>query len=162
MKKLLLCATLLLGLAVAQDHSGMDHSSMGQAPGMPTFTDEQKAEMAKVARRWGLPEDTVKVSDCVPTMGEHWVRLQDFPLGPIYGFMNGKMVFVEIMPSQADFAAGKSWLETLKTPKGYLKIDHVDFEFQPMGHEGYPIPHYDIHAYFVPHEEHMQYCLPPQ
>ncbi|MBV8722096.1 MAG: hypothetical protein JO277_08100, partial [Candidatus Eremiobacteraeota bacterium] len=28
-------------------------------------------------------------------------------------------------------------------------IDHVDFAFEPHGHEGLPVPHYDIHAYYV-------------
>lgn len=38
------------------------------------------------------------------------------------------------------------------------KIDHVDVEYHPKGHEGFPIPHYDIHAYYVSHAEHMKMC----
>ncbi|GGJ37511.1 hypothetical protein [Deinococcus roseus] len=164
MKKHLLCAALMLGIGIsgvglAQDDSGsMPGLDMGQGP---MFTEEQQAAMAETAKRWGLPEGTVKVSDCVPTMGEHWARLQDLPLGPIYGIKDDRLVFVELMPSQEMFAKGMSWVDALKTPKWFLKIDHVDIEFQPQGHEGYPIPHYDIHAYFVPHAEHLGYCLPP-
>ncbi|WP_229684622.1 hypothetical protein [Deinococcus roseus] len=131
-------------------------------PAPPAPTEEQMAEMAQTAMQLGLPAGTIKISECVPTMGEHWARPQDLPLGPIYGVKDGKLVFVELMPSQEMFAKGMSWVDALKTPKWFLKINHVDIEFQPQGHEGYPIPHYDIHAYFVPHEEHLGYCLPPQ
>jgi len=71
--------------------------------------------------------------------------------------MGEKVTFVEIMVSQADLAAGKSWTEVLRPLKGHA-IDHVDIEFLPKGHEGYEVPHYDIHAYFAPHPEHLRYC----
>lgn len=112
---------------------------------------------AQKAKALGLSEGTVQVSPCVPGMGEHWARPQDLPFGPIYGVKGEKVVFVEIMVSQADFAAGKSWTGVLRPLKGHA-VDHVDIEFVPKGHEGYEIPHYDIHAYFVPHEEHLRYC----
>lgn len=59
--------------------------------------------------------------------------------------------------AQSDFTAGKSWRDHLKPLRGHA-IDHVDIEFEPQGHVGYPIPHYDIHAYFVSHQEHLGYC----
>ena len=34
-------------------------------------------------------------------------------------------------------------------------IDHVDINWEAHGHHGFPVPHYDIHLYFVPHAEHM-------
>ncbi|GBD40247.1 hypothetical protein HRbin38_00102 [bacterium HR38] len=109
------------------------------------------------AKRLGLPEGTVQLTPCVPGMGEHWAKPSDLPFGPIYGVMGEKVVFVEIMVSQADFAAGKSWTEVLRPLKGH-GIDHVDIEFLPKGHEGYEVPHYDIHAYFVSHTDHTKYC----
>lgn len=108
-------------------------------------------------RQLGLPEGTVQISPCVPGMGQHWARPQDLPFGPIYGVMGERLVFVEVMIAQTDFAAGKSWEDVLKPLRGYA-IDHVDIAFEPQGHEGYTIPHYDIHAYFVPHAEHLAYC----
>lgn len=108
-------------------------------------------------RQLGLPEGTVQISPCVPGMGQHRARPQDLPFGPIYGVMGERLVFVEVMIAQTDFAAGKSWKDVLKPLRGYA-IDHVDIEFEPQGHEGYTIPHYDIHAYFVPHAEHLAYC----
>lgn len=157
MKKLALMTCIALSMtAFAQDH-GEGHVM----PTPPPPTEEQMAEMAATAQRLSLPPGTIKISECVPGMGEHWANPKDLPLGPIYGVHEGSLVFVEVMPAQSDFAEGKSWVDILKTPKWFLKVDHVDIEFQPQGHEGYPIPHYDIHAYFVSHEEHMAFCPPP-
>ena len=117
--------------------------------------------MARRAEQLGLPEGVIQLSPCVPTMGEHWADPQNMPFGPIYGVYEDEVRFVEIMPSQADFAEGKSWLEVLVPPVGQT-IDHVDFEFVPNGHEGYEVPHYDIHAYFVSHSKHVEYCPPSQ
>lgn len=146
----ILLALLLttFGLVLAQD---------GQPEGP---TPEQLEAMAERAAELGLPEGVVQLTPCVPGMGEHWARPDDMPLGPIYGVMGDEVVFVELMPSQQAFIDGESWLETLVPIAGYA-IDHVDFEFVSHGHEGYEIPHYDIHAYFVGHDEHMGFC-PPQ
>ncbi|MGA8532895.1 MAG: hypothetical protein WB615_02165 [Candidatus Tumulicola sp.] len=105
----------------------------------------------------GLPAGVQQVSPCVPGMGEHWANPKDLPFGPIYGVYNGKVVFTEVMIDQTAFAAGKSWTDQLKPIAGHT-IDHVDIEFQPKGHPGYEIPHYDVHAYFVPHAVHTAYC----
>ena len=106
----------------------------------------------------GLPPGTVRISGVVPGMGEHWANPRDLPLGPIYGVYGGKIVFLEYMISQADFARGVDHRELLGN-KGLPPIDHIDLEFQPQGHDGYPIPHFDIHAYMVSHEEHG--AIPP-
>ncbi|GAB5602529.1 hypothetical protein FJNA_10540 [Thermus sp. FJN-A] len=108
-------------------------------------------------RQLGLPEGTVQISPCVPGMGEHWANPKDLPFGPIYGVVGDRVIFVEVMIAQSDLVAGKSWTNLLSPFRGH-RIDHVDIEFQPHGHEGYEIPHYDVHAYFVPHAEHLAYC----
>jgi hypothetical protein len=110
----------------------------------------------KVRPAW-VPAGALLVSPCVAGMGSHWAALKNLPLGPIYGEYQGRPVFSEYMIDQKAFAAGKSWREILKPLPGYA-IDHVDIEFVPYGHEGYPIPHYDIHAYYVSHSTHMAYC----
>lgn len=103
-----------------------------------------------------LPKDVIAVSGVVPTMGEHWANPADLPLGPIYGVSNGKIIFIEYMIDQADFVSGKSFLElTSKAGIELPPVDHIDFNFEPNGHEGYEVPHYDVHLYFVPHAEHM-------
>lgn len=105
----------------------------------------------------GIPSGAVMLSPCVATMGFHWASLKDMPFGPIYGVMNGKPVFTEVMIDQKLFAAGKSWDELLKPLPGY-RINHVDIDFEPHGHPGYPIPHYDVHGYYVSHATHMAFC----
>jgi hypothetical protein len=115
------------------------------------------APAAAATPRAGLPPGVVQLSPCVATMGEHWANPKNLPLGPIYGVYNGKLVFTEIMVDQKLFAQGKGFRDVLKPLPGHT-IDHVDIAFNPHGHEGYPIPHYDIHAYYVPHAVHMAYC----
>jgi hypothetical protein len=76
---------------------------------------------------------------------------------PIYGVYENKPVFTEIMLTPKEFAAGKSWINVLQPLPGY-QINHTDIEFMPHGHPGMPFPHYDIHAYYVAHEDHMGFC----
>lgn len=104
----------------------------------------------------GLPTDAVMVSPCVATMGEHWIALKDAPLGPIYGTYKGKLVFTEIMPTLKQLQDGFSYANIRALP-GYT-IDHVDIAFEPKGHEGLPVPHYDVHAYYISRAEQMNIC----
>ena len=105
----------------------------------------------------GMPAGVLKISPCVATMGEQWANPRNLPFGPIYGVYNGKIVFTEVMIDQKSFARGKGWADVLHPLPGH-HIDHVDIAFNPHGHEGYPIPHYDVHAYYVPHAVHAAYC----
>jgi len=95
----------------------------------------------------GMPANAVMVSPCVAHMGEHWIALKDAPIGPIYGTYQGKIIFTEIMITQKMLAQGFTYLNIRALP-GHT-IDHVDFEFEPHGHEGMPFPHYDVHAYYI-------------
>src|ERR1700733_10112397 len=54
----------------------------------------------------GLPADVIPVAGCIPTMGYHYSKPKDWPLGPIYGWYNGKPIFTEVMISKAQFAKG--------------------------------------------------------
>jgi hypothetical protein len=95
----------------------------------------------------GIPAEAVLVSPCIAGMGEHWIALKDAPTGPIYGVWQGKPVFTEIMVPVTELQKGFSYANLQALP-GYT-IDHVDFKFEPNGHEGMPVPHYDLHAYYV-------------
>lgn len=95
----------------------------------------------------GIPADAMLLSPCIATMGEHWANLKDLPMGPIYGVWEGKPVFTEIMVPVTALQKGFSYSDIHALP-GYT-IDHVDFEFEPHGHQGMPVPHYDLHAYYV-------------
>jgi hypothetical protein len=105
----------------------------------------------------GLPVDVVPVAGCIPAMGYHYVNQKNWPEGPIYGSYNGKPIFTEMMPTKAKFESGFDMNDSLKPLPGY-KIDHVDIWYEPNGHPGMATPHYDIHAWYVSHAEHMKYC----
>lgn len=105
----------------------------------------------------GLPRDVAPWMGCIPTMGFHYVNPKNAPFGPIYGYYQGKPVFTEVMIDKRAFDAGRSWDNELKPLPGYA-IDHVDIWFEPHGHPGYEVPHYDIHAWYVSHAVHMKYC----
>lgn len=142
----LAAAALATGAAVAHD---IELAQAG-APGAARVQSAAAVNPA-YARLPGtaiLPKGTVKVSGVVPQMGEHWANPKDLPLGPIYCVHDGKVICIEYMIGQADFAAGKSWPE-LAGLKNLPPIDHVNVGFEPQGHEGYEIPHYDIHIFFV-------------
>lgn len=109
----------------------------------------------------GIPSGFVMVSPCVQGMGEHWVNLKTAMLpggamGPIYGSYNGKAIFSEVMVPVSTFQKGFNYRRLTALP-GY-SINHVDVEYHPHGHEGMPVPHYDIHAYYVAHADHMKMC----
>ena len=122
-----------------------------------------------------LPEDTTKITESVPAMGEHWMnpkkdiliygenethlddKGQPVPVfKTIYGVHEGELVFIEQMIAQSYMEGEKarSWLN-LEGMKGLPSpaIVQTDIEFQPHGHEGYLVPHYDFHHYFISDEE---------
>ena len=121
----------------------------GNAPA--TLSATAAAEIEALPTVDELPEGVVQLSPFVPGMGEHWADPKNMPLGPIYCVMDGHLTCMEYMISQEDFAAGRSftelrpWFDGGKQPP----IDHIEFNFEPHGHEGYEIPHYDVHMYFV-------------
>lgn len=106
-----------------------------------------------------LPEGTIQITESVPAMGEHWANPQagDLPTGPIYGVHDGKLVFLEYMIAHDDFVKGVEHAN-LGGMKGVPSpaVVQVDIEFSKDGHEGYEVPHYDIHAYFITDEEQHQ------
>lgn len=123
--------------------------------GMPPLPPQPKVRPA------GIPPAFVMVSPCVRGMGEHWadlttVMLPGGAMGPIYGSYNGKAIFSEVMVPVATFQKGFNYRGLSALP-GYT-IDHVDIEYHPHGHEGMPIAHYDVHAYYVSHAGHLSMC----
>lgn len=123
--------------------------------GMPALPPQPKVRPA------GIPAGFVMVSPCVQGMGEHWANLKTGMLpggamGPIYGTYQGKAIFSEIMVPVSTFQKGFNYRRLTALP-GYT-INHIDVEYHPKGHDGMPIPHYDIHAYYVAHADHMKMC----
>ncbi len=140
--------TLALIAAFASVAAG---AAAAAPPGAPPLPPQPKVRPA------GIPAGALLVSPCVKGMGEHWANPKDLPFGPIYGVYQGKPVFSEVMIDKKSFAAGKTYYNVLKPLPGYA-IDHVDIEYVPYGHAGYPIPHYDVHAYYVAHSIHEAFC----
>lgn len=117
-----------------------------------------------------LPEGAINLEGAqdvyangVPGMGQHWGLPGELPLGPIYGVEKGKLVFIEQMISQEDFVNGVSYTN-IPGMKGLPSqpIEHSDIEFVPQGHPGFEVPHFDIHHYFVTHEEHLEFSMPEE
>jgi hypothetical protein len=104
-----------------------------------------------------MPADTKGVLGCIPTMGYHYANPKKWPFGPIYGYYNGKATFTEIMVAKTAFESGSSWNNQLKALPGY-HIDHVDIWYEAHGHPGYEVPHYDIHAWYMPGRPYMYWC----
>jgi hypothetical protein len=105
----------------------------------------------------GMPS-VIRVSGCIPTMGYHYADPKTLPFGPIYGWYNGKWTFTEIMLNAQQLGTmHQSFDGVLKPLPGYA-INHVDFWFEKNGHPGYWAPHYDIHAFYVEHSDHMFWC----
>ena len=104
----------------------------------------------------GLPPGLTPQSGCIPTMGFHYAKGSDFPFGPIYGYYEGKAIFTEYMPTVEQFTSGFN-TDDIKPLPGYT-IDHVDIWYEPHGHPGLTVPHYDIHAWYIPHTQHMTFC----
>ncbi|HZG88362.1 hypothetical protein [Paenibacillus sp.] len=127
---------------------------LASAVGAQSVTwDQEHAELYILA----LPEGTIQLEPIVvPAMGEHWANpvAGDLPTGPIYGVYKGKLIFLEYMIAQEDFAEGVNF-RNLPGMKGVPSpaVVQTDIEFQPTGHPGMEIPHYDIHMYFITDEE---------
>lgn len=103
-----------------------------------------------------IPADAKAWFGCIPTMGYHYINPKNIPRGPLYGFYQGKATFTELMLTNAELLHS-DWNDQLKPLPGYT-IDHVDVWYEPHGHPGYEVPHFDIHAWYVPHAVHMKYC----
>jgi len=113
------------------------------SPPPPPFTPPPGAQSAK----------------CVAALGDiYWIPKM-LPFGPVYGAFNGKLVFEEYMIPQRDFEIGRNWQDLGVKSRG-TPVDHVDIWFASHGHDGAPMPHYDVILFFVPHAEHMRYCNP--
>lgn len=118
----------------------------------PAVASEARADPERI--EWKPPPDVVKFSGCVPYMGEHWARQEDWPLGPIYTVDQGRLVSIEYMPAQEALENGQSWDNlTFRYQGTPPAIDHANIDLMPHGHEGYDVPHYDMHFYVVSRDE---------
>jgi hypothetical protein len=103
----------------------------------------------------GIPEGYMMVSPCIAGMGEHWANPKNFN-DVIYGTANGKLIFTEIMVPLTTLSSGFNYANLTAAP-GHT-IDHVAMEWHPKGHEGMMVPHYDVHAYYIPLAKQKAVC----
>jgi hypothetical protein len=103
----------------------------------------------------GMPAGYLMVSPCVAGMGEHWANPRNL-LAPIYGTYQGKVIFSEIMVPLKTLNSGFNY-GNLKALPGHA-IDHVSIEWHPKGHTGMLVPHYDVHAYYIPYTQQVKLC----
>ncbi len=115
---------------------------------------------ACAAKTLTLPEDAQKLSDVVPAMGEHWANPADLPLGPIYLVYKGEVIGIEYMWSEdmmqevsIPTPEGEEHFKALGPLPVGVVVDHTDVSFMEHGHEGFDVPHWDIHLYFISQEE---------
>ena len=113
------------------------------------------AQTASLPSADTLTEGVIQLSPTEPGMGEHWADPADMPLGPIYCVHEGRIVCLEFMIAQEEFAAGQSW-PALAGMEGLPPVNHVNIGFLEAGHPGFEVPHYDIHLYFQSPEEMAQ------
>ncbi len=112
------------------------------------------------APKMELPEGLMTEGGVVPGMGEHWFNPAQMPLGPIYLVYEGEVIGVEYMWSE-DMMQDVS----IPTPAGPVEfkalvplpvgvvVDHATVTLMPLGHEGFEVPHSDIHMYFITQTE---------
>jgi hypothetical protein len=151
-------AVLFAAVALSVSPSVAQDKGMAMPPGMtPELMKMMMTPGAPHPK--GLPVDVVPVAGCIPSMGYHYASAKNWPTGPIYGYYKGKPVFTEVMLTQKAFASesGVNMDAILKPLPGYT-INHVDIWFEAHGHPGMTTPHYDIHAWYIPHSEHMTFC----
>jgi hypothetical protein len=126
-----------------------------------------------------LPKNLVKISGCLPYMGEHWIEPQNIPRGPYYVTYNGKITAIEYMykpeeiPGQTVATASPSGLikymqdnkisyaDLFKNNFVFdisgLKVKFMELTWSPP-HAGFITPHYDMHYYFISKEESEKIC----
>lgn len=167
MKKLNLSLKVVLMLSVFIILAGCNTppAAIGTQP--PAAATPPVAATPSAPKKVTLPAGAQKVSDCIPAMGEHWANPANLPFGPFYLVADKNVVGIEYMISEDELR--KNILTTGDEKEGKpvvmpnlgMAFDHIELNYEPNGHEGYTIPHYDLHMYLVPQEQEQKICPPP-
>ena len=145
------------------------------------ITSSNNTPVMPVKKEINIPNDAVKISECVPNMGEHWVRPADIPAGPYYVVNKGKVVGLEYMFKSEDIPGEKAaklafpdFLKYLKTNnyslQDYVKVNEKiysllkGYEYESIHiawtapHAGFTVPHIDMHIFLIPQDQIDAIC----
>ena len=128
--------------------------------------DELMMEVGKFKepQKFNPPNGWFAASPVIPMMGQHYVNRDLMPLGPIIlTSSDGTLLGIEYM-----FTLDMMDNKTEMSPEGMVNflqisnlmvripdlnieavVDHIDVEYLPGGHDGFEVPHFDVHIYFV-------------
>ena len=129
-----------------------------------------------------LPEKAVKISECLPFMGEHWVEPDKLPFGPMY-VMNGGMLmsleymftpdkflgedFVKLPPQEVEKYLkdrNMTWADYFRDYKIVIDLPDLDKKYKSIEiawsppHAGLVEPHYDVHVGFEEESDMSDVC----
>lgn len=129
-----------------------------------------------------LPSDAVKLSACVPHMGEHWVRLSDIHRGPYYLVYEDRVLGLEYMFKETEIPNEIGAHMSMEQKQKFAKENKLTFSDAvkmaipghidlPQGaafktwdiewsapHAGLVEPHFDTHFYLVDQSELETVC----
>lgn len=127
-----------------------------------------QSELSRInADTHDLPEGAVKLSECVPNMGFHYIEQGADPkFGPLLLVSTkGKVIGYEYMFNNSMLTKipdAEIPLEVLLTNGPVLLNDwqynSIDFSRATAGHPGFEDDHYDVHLYTVNPEEQKRAC----
>ena len=117
------------------------------------------AGCAPAAPKLALPQGYINVSEVIPAMGEHWLNPEN-PAAPVYLIYKGEVIGIEYMYTEdmmqeveIPTPEGPEHFNALASLPVGVEVDHVDVAFMTHGHEGFDVPHWDIHLYFITQAE---------
>lgn len=152
---------LLLGLAGSTTVLALSLKEANQ-----NNTELEAEKTAMDANDHELPDGAIKVSECVPNMGFHYLPKDADPLfGPFLLVSKaGRLIGYEYMFSEDMFESipAEIPLEIIKTKGPILLNDwdynSIDISRAPAGHPGFEKSHIDIHLYTVTPDIQQKAC----
>lgn len=130
------------------------------------ITDLRSQLSAAQAHTHPIPEGAVKVSDCIPNMGSHYITKDSHPQYGPFLLVNkqNQVIGVEYMASEDMYdpipgVTPPVKILTKASPLYGWKFDHAELSHTPEGHEGFLEDHIDVHLYTVSQEERKNVCL---
>ena len=115
-----------------------------------------------------LPEGMIKLSELVPGHGEHWANPDNPHVGPIYLVHGEEVIGIEYMFTtdameeipMTDPDGGEIFKHLLGLPLD-VHVNHMHIEyFMPKGREGFTVPHFVVHLYFISAEKLEEAIIP--